>query len=104
MCTGSDRGFYYSCLHSAAAGTTTDTAGTATECNSILITVIMGSLIGLLLLILIAAVILGTCICICLRVHTSRRKHEDTGEILVQVLKLRLSPVALQNLMHACGE
>ena len=59
-------------------------ADTATESYIIVIAITLGSILGLLLLIVIATV-LGTCIR--LRVRASRRKREDTGEILLHGLQ-----------------
>ena len=57
-------------------GAATDSAGTMATPSTIVTAIILGSLLGLLLL--IAVVILGACICACLHVYNSRRTQEDT--------------------------
>ena len=67
----------------SCTGNTNLPAGAAPACNSTVIIGILASISGFLLLIL-ATVILG--ICICLYVHTSRRKRKEAGEIKPYIL------------------
>ena len=67
----------------SCTGNTNLPAGAAPACNSTVIIGILASISGFLLLIL-ATVILG--ICICLYVHASRRKRKEAGEIKPYIL------------------
>ena len=83
MAQGHDQLHTHFAFNTETAGNATDTA---TEYCSNDTAIILGSLLGPLLLIVIAAVIFWTFICICLRVHTSRRKREDTGKIATSIV------------------